>query len=571
MNYSDNINESHSPDSIVDELWVRLKEHFTKGNVMITLGTGRLSHSEETELGLDTEHAYTVLDLRQSATHRLLLVKNPSSSGNAWKARFPTADTVKIGEERLQPRDFHRSLEDTLPSSDRIAPGTAWIDFDDCVQTFESIYLNWNPSIFRYHQDVHFSWDITNTPPGSFRENPQYSATSQSGGVVWFLLSRHMRGEHHLKEPSTSSSSRQSESRSGYITLYAFAQNGHRVHLSRGALQQGPYVDSPQTLLRLDCAAGISYTLVASQELLPLGSCNFTLSTYSSTPVILEPATDSYPYWTSHKCAWTLATAGGNANTGMYSMNPQYSLNVQSSSDVAILLECTQEDIAIDVKVLWANGERVSQVMKRDIVSCSGDYKRGCALAETKNIESGTYTIVCSTYEAGQTGEFVLHVGSTSAHDVQPIPSDTAGRLRWSLSPARFPPGYVKALAPISFQRITKVRLTASLQCSSKSDLTSPPQLTVVGSPIRVSLQLGQGCNWKTLVVSGAGDFADASRGLRTNEVDLVPDVHHHRGRVCIVVERLCGASSAYTEELVAVDILSDRDINVGEWTVSGD
>ena len=61
----------------------------------------------------------------------------------------------------------------------------------------------------------------------------------------------------------------------------------------------------------------------------------------------------------------------------------------------------------------------------RDIIADSGDYRRGCALAETKSLDKGTYTIVCSTFAPDQLGRFTLWISST-------IPCVVTGDDQWA-------------------------------------------------------------------------------------------------------------------------------------------
>ena len=50
---------------------------FAFGDVMVTLGTGRLNNNEEEALGLAGEHDYAVLDIKENGAEKLFLLKNP--------------------------------------------------------------------------------------------------------------------------------------------------------------------------------------------------------------------------------------------------------------------------------------------------------------------------------------------------------------------------------------------------------------------------------------------------------------------------------------------------------------
>jgi len=142
-----------SDDLQPDQLWNKVLKSFGYGDVMITLGTGRLTPREEKELGLVGEHDYAILDMKEVGSQHLMLVKNPWCDGLVWKGSNPAS-----GE--LPDRVWTQDLREALPNQPVKAPGTFWMSCEDVAQHFESLYLNWNPGLFRNRQDHHFSWTI---------------------------------------------------------------------------------------------------------------------------------------------------------------------------------------------------------------------------------------------------------------------------------------------------------------------------------------------------------------------------------------------------------------------------
>ena len=63
------------------------------------------------------------------------------------------------------------------------------------IQHYESVYLNWNPGLFRNRQDIQFEWHIEHqeTASGCIVNQPQFSLTTKGKDAVWLLLSRHFR------------------------------------------------------------------------------------------------------------------------------------------------------------------------------------------------------------------------------------------------------------------------------------------------------------------------------------------------------------------------------------------
>jgi len=548
-----------SDDLQPDQLWGRIHKSFSYGDIMITLGTGKLSRKEEKALGLAGEHDYAILDMKEVGSQRLMLVKNPWCDGMVWKgSHFNPTD--------VSDQTWTSELKDALPSEEpTLSPGTFWMSFDDVSQHFESLYLNWNPGLFKHRQDHHFNWTVPNIQsPGSFIHNPQYAVSANSSTPVWILLSRHFAtGEEDIARNNSHSShtlsSPSGSSALGFISLYIFSASGRRVYLSDDALHRGAFVDSPQTLATLDVSPSTPYTVVVAQHGLPLPKYSFTLSFFSRSPLTVATAPDSLPHCTTHTGSWTTRTAGGNASASTYPLNPQFSIQLPTTSPITLILETDQEELAVHVKLVWANGNRVTAVTSKDIVGGSGDYRRGCALASLPSVAAGKYTIVCSTFEAGQTGNFTLRVGTQVPSTVLPIAAETAGRLSLRLPALVFQDGVDRMLAPITPSRLTRLRIIARCPTATTNSRISPSRSRPL---IKISIELGQGPNKRIVDVSSNGEFSDSPMGIRTADLDLSPGMER-QGGLWVVVERLGGRGGV---DEVEVEVLSDGPIGVGFW-----
>lgn len=560
--------ERVSDDVIVERLWKRIHTSYSFGDVMITLGTGQLSPREEHELALAGQHDYAVLGMAERDNQKWLLVKNPWCEGTVWKG-----ETSTDSQTGLSAPEWTTTLRDALPSTAPVRK--FWMTFDHVLQYFESLYLNWNPGLFKYRQDHHFSMSIPPFyAPGAFASNPQFTLQSVSGGTIWLLLSRHFQTAEHkttasASHSSTSGSSSRVTNEIGFISLYLFDNNGSRVYLSDGAMYRGPFVDSPQTLARVELPPNKSITVVAAQQHLPLPKYFFTLSTFSLHPVSVHSAPDIYPHTQTLLGQWTSKTSGGNAGTPTYCANPQYSLTIPSSpssslSSLQILLETDAEQLAIHIAVVWSSGKRATSVTTRDILASSGSYRRSCCLASLPSLSPSVYTLILSTFTPGQAAKFRLRVTSSVAVTIKPFPAESAGRLETKLPNAVFPPGTDRLLAPISLSRITRF-------CATANHLHIREREAGRGSPLKISLELGQGPNKKVLDVSGEDEFSDVLAGVRTSDVDLRPEMMRKQsgaveggtGGIWLVVERLPGTGVA---ECVEVCVLSDVRVDVGVW-----
>ncbi|KAJ5498654.1 Peptidase C2 calpain domain III, partial [Penicillium expansum] len=512
----------HHDDSTSDEIWGRLYSAFQHGDVVLTIGTGKLTEREQQGLGLVGEHDYAILDLKEVQGRRQFLLKNP------WAGAEP---------------NIQSSLTADLNS---LSLWTFWMDCEQVLQNFENLYLNWNPGLFKYREDIHFTWDLSHgrVIAGCFVKNPQFSISSDLGGTVWLLLGKHFKTDHQQ------SSSWRSENEMGFISIYIFRADGRRVSLSDGALHRGPYVDSPNTLMRLEMPPKSTYTAVVSEQSLPSSTQNFTLSAFSTAPVAVAPSLDKYLCLTKANGSWTAMTAGGNAESPRYHSNPQFSIRISEPTDVSILLETTEAELATHVKIFWSNGQRISRVRSRDIIADSGDYRRGCALAETKSLDKGTYTIVCSTFAPDQLGRFTLWISSTIPCVVQPLVSESAGRRAVLSEVGVLSPGKDRMLASLRVSRLTRIRLIARNKRSAIGSRAVAP------SPVLMTVELGQGPYKEILATSEDGTHSDAASGVRVNDFDLLPSGESRY--VWIVIERI-GGPGGQVEDHFEVEALAEE------------
>ena len=519
------------------------------------MGTGRLTESEEDTMGLVGEHDYAIIDLQEDQGRRLMLIKNPWSKASVWKGS--TAYTTSVNN--MQDPNKTETTDSTVAQTHALMPGTFWMDLNDIFQNFESMYLNWNLSLFSVREDIHFAWNLlaSRSPPGSFGSNPQFEVRSNTGGVVWLLLGR------HFKARNTTAAGEQFDKANathGFISLYAYNNdNGKRVFQSDSALVRGTYVDSPNTLLKLELVAASTYTIVVSEQALPLSIYNFTLSAFSNEQLILQQARDKYAHRVLKQGAWTVSSSGGHANMATYGVNPSFSIHLTASSGVALLLEAGDENIPVHVKLIWAHGGPVRSITARDIVGDSGEYTKGFAFAELENVDPGTYTIVCSTFERGQYGEFRLEIGTMCPCTIDRVPAAAAGCLVSNLQTSFSTADNNRVVAPLFLTRLTRLRVLARW---CRDFMVS---LKGTRSPLRVGVEYGQGASKRILAVSGDGDFGDSYLGLETAYVDLAPRTCQNGG-LWVVIERLGCAAAENGTEHVEIDILSDAPIEVGQW-----
>ena len=566
-------------DVVPDHLWNRLYQAFTFGDVLATLGTGPMSSRQERDLGLEGQHSYVVLDLKQTKSDRLLLVKNPWVEGRGWLGpRFSAEqlyDSPKMSDDLEEGiATYHR---DTIPTTERPNPTTFWISLERVIRHFESLYLNWNPGLFRYRQDIHFEWTVDGS---SDEENqcivshPQFLFHSQDASPVWFLLSRHFRatsGDGKEESDAFNDGSVRSNNLvdssddvpKGYMSIFVCPGNGNLLYVKDTCLERSDYVTTPQCLLRFDTDANSAYTVVIDQDELPASSYTFSLLAFSNSKIELEQAIPKYPVSQSVVGEWTKQTAGGGTGSAQYFQNPQYALQVKERGRLAILLTSTNGKNALHVKLTLGHGKRMYKLNNRDVLADSGDHRARCVFTETNDLEPGMYTIVCSLFEAGQTGDFTLRVDSTSEVTLKAIPRDGAGLLLNRLAPVCFRPDVNDVMAPMLVHRLASYTIVVKFLRATTSRATGVRPTS--RSPLRFSVEYGRGPERRFVISSEGGQYSDAAI-LRTEAVNIDPELYPG-ATLYLVMDRLSGPGSP-VEEWYEVEMYTDTPnaCSIGVW-----
>mmetsp|Transcript_12280 Transcript_12280/g.26824 ORF Transcript_12280/g.26824 Transcript_12280/m.26824 type:complete len:105 (+) Transcript_12280:3938-4252(+) len=66
------------------------------------------------------------------------------------------------------------------------------------------------------------------------------------------------------------------------------------------------------------------------------------------------------------------------------------------------------------------NGKRIHHLYEQPIID-SGDYRHGFTVTEPIYVSAGDYTLVASTFEVGQVGNYIVKVLSSRDVDIKPI------------------------------------------------------------------------------------------------------------------------------------------------------
>ena len=565
----------HDAEVEPDRLWEEVVRAFHQGNVLVTIGTGKVPRREQSQLGLAAEHDYAILDISADGDTKEMLVKNPWADGDVW-----------TGAARRRPNLGGDQDTRETEEANVMMPGTFWMDFNSILQYFENMYLNWSPGLFSHRQDLHFSWTHgpSTTAGNLFVENPQFAVTISDSGEIWLLLHRHFR---------TGDFTESAVGQTGYISLYLYSRDGKRVLSSEGAKVRCPFVDSPHTLLRIKAVARTTYTAVVVSQGVPDGKFNFTVSALAESSVTLTEAQSEYSQKHSLSSAWTRWNAGGNSDSPNYFSNPQFQFTLQARQKIALVLRVTSsrlvgekmpasradDDICVKIVIVFSNGSRITRIRLRDILAYSADYRRGGAVVEAE-LDPGPYTALCSTLEPGQLADFSLELHYTFAN-TQPLTqllAEHAGRFSIHPAPALFNDGTNRLLAPLSVPQISRITMIARQESTNFRVVDK-----AYSSLFRMTIEQGQG-PYKSTIASTEEDgvaFRRLSSGLRIDDLDVRPDMcGSASGGLWLVLERIApqesggngqrGSPPGRRDEIIKIDMYAEDKAELGAWG-SGD
>ncbi|ODQ51378.1 cysteine proteinase [Saitoella complicata NRRL Y-17804] len=378
-----------------DDRWTSLYKAWQRGNVLVTLGTGKMSAEDERRLGIVGDHCYAVVDMREAGGRRHVLVKNP------W---------IHHESGTVHTNEWTEELREALPEPSR---GMFWMDWDMLPRYFIGLNLNWNPCLHPYRRDVHFTVDVTDRD--HYIDNQQYVLRNDTGSTqsVFVLLSRH----YLSKDDPT-----------GDIALQVFDMDGKKVYGMARPLKTTSYQDTLETSLRLNIPSRKSYTIIPTYKRFPVGHrCSFTLSAFSVTELSeFMEARDRYPLSVERAGEWTKRTSGGR-NTP--NINPQYSLRLDCSGDLLLCLSAEEGCGPVHVAVVWGGGKRVERISRREILADSGEFTPKNTIVQIPDVPAGTYTVILSTFDAGRVGKCTLLVKSNMAVSVEPVHDSWAGKM----------------------------------------------------------------------------------------------------------------------------------------------
>ncbi|RPA86391.1 cysteine proteinase [Ascobolus immersus RN42] len=529
------------------ELWALVYKNWIQGNVLMTLGTGYMPKYVADSLGLVPLHDYAVLNMKEDpeTRERLIFVKNPWSEGANWRTYESDGDSSSSSD-----RDFDAGSDDDYnddddddddDDSDRSdgennsisarkankddSNGTFWIDLNSVFIHFRSVYLNWNPKNFEFRRDHHFTWNTASRKSDTtFLDHPQFSIHNRSKFAVpvWVLLERHV-GERQRHPTEEDPWGNLTEGPKRYISLYAYeASEGKRVILPGEATSKGPFVDTLQTLLRIDKVfPGQAITVVVNVDDFPAEEVSFTMTAFSLVSIDLGLAEEPFAYGTRISGNWTALTAGGHTESPKFPYNPQYNLKLTKDipsrimTNVSVVLE-SRKELAVNAVLLWNDGRRSFSIDTRSVLGGFTGYERGFSVSKADILPvPGEYTIVCSSLRNEDVGDFALTVKSNAPVELIRIPDEEEGKTKKLLFGSWGSCARIEY--PISVKRPTRISASACLR-GPGSDIKPLPAMKIA-----VEMRKPPNGAFERTACSGYDKFTASPQGVRTGEFTLQP------------------------------------------------
>eukprot|EP00581_Thalassiosira_minuscula_P015497 CAMPEP_0183727114 /NCGR_PEP_ID=MMETSP0737-20130205/24915_1 /TAXON_ID=385413 /ORGANISM="Thalassiosira miniscula, Strain CCMP1093" /LENGTH=931 /DNA_ID=CAMNT_0025958665 /DNA_START=83 /DNA_END=2875 /DNA_ORIENTATION=+ len=417
-----------------ERAWDRLVSATSYGDCLVTVSTSKELTEEQAEsVGLYTCHAYAVLKVYKTKNGtRLLQLKNPWAS-KGWKGRFSPEDRNSWSNPNFRDEvGYDASLASGYDD------GVFFMSWDDVLLYFRNIHMSWStdPLLFPCRTSLHGYWNREMGPNDdsyNVGDNPQYTITLSDRAIekkakLWLLLSRHVTKQEQEGAEVTD-----------FLTLHIHrTKSPQRIHYNKGTswTETGAYTNNQHVLVRYDSAGPedkyLSIVLSQYQKSNDLG---FTLSCYCTEEcqlgqperrlAICQQLVGSWKLrdgMTDKSFSLPLGSAGGPLGKGSFGSNPQWSIKVPSEG-MRLQLKCMAPK-ELPVNVILARGTPGSPSQRGDFndksrrihhlyedpVIDTGSYRHGFAVSDVIKIPSGLYTLVASTFEVGQTGNFILHV-----------------------------------------------------------------------------------------------------------------------------------------------------------------
>ena len=467
---------------------------------------------------------------------RSLLIKNPWSRAFTWNG--------------VARHTLHSQNTEGLPAIPPHLSGAFWMDLDSFCRDFESIYLNWNPGLFSFRSDIHHTWhpETAEHLVSTLRSSPQFLVCSPQEGTAWIFLDRHIS----QPRPGSSMDSGAHAVEDGYLSLSAFAQNGQRVITEGDALTFTPFVNSPNTLLKLELEPDIPLTVLITGQRLPRTKFNISISVLATHRCTLNYAEERYRFCLRQEGKWPHAQLGSPVAGIEDMIERRFALQSYRLNSLYVLFESEPKDLPTQITLQRHNLALGSHELRSTPSRIDGPLRGGPHFAKFDNVEHGTYLITCSTYPSTCPMMFSLEVGSEYAISVEPVTEKGAGQLVSTLPEVKVSYPGQRLCAQISISNVTR------MAASARWSLTSPLCCSL-------TIEEGRRPFANKLTEVNKGYHKSSQCRIATHYIDAQPRTCGERG-LYLILEVSSDKVIDDSEASIAVQLTSDAPIVVGPW-----
>lgn len=348
---------NHTLPTNFDQLW-SLKE---RGELLMGIGTGKISQEVANSLGLIPNHDYVVEDYDKQQQE--LVVKNPWIEGNNMQNRYLKLD-ANFG--------------------------------------FNFLYLNWNINKFKYHYQV----NLVSPQTTQLRDQSQFALVNNEDFPIetFILVERHLSSEDMAMK----------------IDIYE-TKGDKIVYPNQYA---GKSTNQPSNsrlqLVKLTLPPQSTHTIVVLTTL----KSTLTLNIYNDLKSDLKctRAKNLYPNLESIDGGWTHQTNGGNWALTSYIINPQYSIEILQQTNVLISIFTDDISSVVNLHLLHCDGAEKNlpiRLFDKSKLILNENYQQSYQ-AYKVNLTPGHYKLIISSYDRLTIDQFKLLVNySGEANNLQ--------------------------------------------------------------------------------------------------------------------------------------------------------
>ncbi|KAL7419785.1 cysteine protease [Cryptotrichosporon argae] len=495
-----------------EKTWRRVRDAWGRGEVLVSLGTGKRAGARRAGgRRLVSFHAHAVLDVREVGDRRVLEILDPGAPDVELDVgALAIGDTANAAARA-------RVAQDHLEHRAEVFSMT----WDEVCDAFETLELNWDPKLRPVQATRHWTWKAPTLQQSDSHLAPRFHLKVQLPGFgseeedeVWLLLSQHIV-----------SKDRPLEDVALHVRPRIAAKSSQSIEDS-----STPYANALHTLVRHRVRGGAADLTVTPIRDGGIHDLAFTLSAFASAGSVVSLDRDvvSLPFSQTVSGQMYASRAGGNHAFPTYHRNPQYKLSVptptrgEDATTLRVAL-AGQGEAAWNAKVVWGGGGQVFELTEGILVLDSGAYTHGVAHGEASGISSGTYTLIVSTFEPGQTGAYTVTVESSSPVALTEIPPEGAGMFHRALAGSWDAETAAGRPSLGSYERNPTVEVTLAQPASLLARLHLPHPAPV---PLNLSLFARGPAGAHGPLLATSGPYVDALPGVALPRTRLEPGVY---------------------------------------------